>query len=106
MHGFCVSRKGGTGEGGWDHSQGAVLMAAARPGCKRAWLAPGGTTLTLGCMNWLRKHYSCRARKAAWALSGCLLAENATIACSLMNIGMVRCTWLESELTENEDMVY
>ena len=57
---------------------------------KGPWLAPGGTTLTLGCMNWLRKHYSCRAKKAAWALSGCLLAENATIACSLMNIGMVR----------------
>ena len=33
---FCVSRKGGTGGGGWSHPQGAVHMAVARLGCKRA----------------------------------------------------------------------
>ena len=58
------------------------------------------------------------ARKAAWALSGCLLAEIATIACSLMNISMVKVTNLltEAESTlgfnfgvrahRNEDMLH
>ena len=31
-----MSRKGETGGGGWGHLQGAVHMAAARLGCKRA----------------------------------------------------------------------
>ena len=33
---FCVSRKGGTGGGGWGHPQDAVHTVAARLGCKRA----------------------------------------------------------------------
>ena len=44
---FCISRKGGTVGGGWDHPQGAVHMAAARLGCKRAMVRPGGPTLAL-----------------------------------------------------------
>ena len=43
--GFCVSRKSGTGGVGWGHPQGAVHMAAARLGCKRAMV---GTRLLLG----------------------------------------------------------
>ena len=34
VHRFCVSRKGGTGEGRCSHPQSAVHMAAARLGCK------------------------------------------------------------------------
>ena len=36
-----VSRKSGTGGGGWDHTQGAVDMAAAWLGCKRT-MVPSG----------------------------------------------------------------
>ena len=45
--GFCISRKGGTGGGGWGLPQGAVHMAVTRLGCKRSWLVPGGPILTL-----------------------------------------------------------
>ena len=38
---FCSSRKVGTGGGGWGHQQGAVHMAAARLGCKRAMVGTG-----------------------------------------------------------------
>ena len=31
--GFCVSRKGGTGGGGWGHPQGDVHMVSARLDC-------------------------------------------------------------------------
>ena len=40
---------------------------------KGPWMAPGGTTLTLGCMNWLRKHYSCRGFISG--KKGCLGSE-------------------------------
>ena len=33
---FCVSRKGGTGEGGWVHPQGDMQMVTARLGCQSA----------------------------------------------------------------------
>ena len=41
--GFCISRKGGAGGGGWDHPQGAVHMVAvaARIGCERAMVGTG-----------------------------------------------------------------
>ena len=41
----CVSRKGGTGGGAWDHLQGAVHWAAAR--LDWPWLTPGGPIFTL-----------------------------------------------------------
>ena len=31
---YVISRKGGTGGGGWGHPQGAVHMTAVRLGCK------------------------------------------------------------------------
>ena len=37
----------GTGEGGWGHLQVAVHMVAARLGCERGRLGPGGPILTL-----------------------------------------------------------
>ena len=55
---FCVSRKGGTGGGGWGHPQGAVHMAAARLGCKRTMVGTGWANSRLGCMSKLRKCYS------------------------------------------------
>ena len=42
---FCVSRKGGTGGGGWDHPQGDMHMVAARLGCQSTGL--GGPILAL-----------------------------------------------------------
>ena len=38
---FCVSRKSGTGGGGWGHPQGAVHVLAARLGCERAMAGTG-----------------------------------------------------------------
>jgi len=42
---FCISRKGGTGGGGWCHLQGAVHMVAARLGCERALIGTGWANL-------------------------------------------------------------
>ena len=44
-HRFCVSRKGGTGGGGWGHPQGAMHMVAAD--VTGPWLALGGPILAL-----------------------------------------------------------
>ena len=62
-----MSRKGGTGGGGWGHQQGAVHMAAARLGLtvKGPWVALA-------------------ASADLWALSGCLPTENAD-HCMLVN---------------------
>ena len=78
-HTFCISRKGGTGGGGWGHLQGAVHTAAARLGCKRAieW-----ANSCPGCINRPRKRYShllgclLLTGKAAWALSRYLPTKN------------------------------
>ena len=80
---FCVSRKGGTGGGGWGHPQGAVHMVAARLGVEKAMVGSGRATPRPDCMDRLRKHYShfaegCfLARKAAWSLSGCMATDSA-----------------------------
>ena len=55
-HWFCISRKGGTGGGGWGHLQGGVHMAAARFGCKRGIAGTGWGNSCPGCVNRLRKH--------------------------------------------------
>ena len=87
---FCVSRKGGTGGGGWGHPQGAVHMAAARLGCKMTVVGTGWANSWPGCMSRLRKCYShlsggsFLAGKASWALSGCLPIESAD-HCMLVN---------------------
>ena len=90
---FYVSRKGGTGRGGWGHPQGAVHMAAAGLGCKRAMVGTGWANSHPGCMNRLRKHYShlvgglflARNFKAAWALSSICQPRMLTIACMSMS---------------------
>ena len=80
--GFCISRKDGTGGGEWG-LQGAVHMVAARLGCERAIVVTGRATSCADCMDRLRKHYSYfswdwfLARKAAWALIGCITTDNA-----------------------------
>ena len=81
--GFCVSRKDGTGGGGWGHLQDAVYMAGARLGYKRAMVGIGWANSCLGCTDGLRKCYSqlvgasFLARKMVWAINRSLLAENA-----------------------------
>ena len=57
-HRFCVSRKGETGGGEWDHPQGAMHMAAARLGCKRTMVGTGWANSRPGCMSKLQKCYS------------------------------------------------
>ena len=47
MHGFCISRNGWTGGGGWDSLQGDIYMVAAMLGCKRTKLGLGGPPLAL-----------------------------------------------------------
>ena len=43
---FCASQKGGIGGGGWVSVQGAVHMAAALAGCRKALVSTGlGTSL-------------------------------------------------------------
>ena len=75
---FCVSRKGGTGGGGWGHPQGDMHMVAARLGCQSAMVGTGWANSCLGCMDRLRKRYShlvggsFLAGKVAWTLSGCM----------------------------------
>ena len=44
---FCVSRKGGTGGGGWGNLHGGVHMAAAGLAVKRPWLTVGKPFLIL-----------------------------------------------------------
>ena len=46
-HRCCISRKGGTGGGGWGHPQGAVHMADDRLGLKKPWLVPSEPILDL-----------------------------------------------------------
>ena len=51
VHGFSISRKGGTGGGGWGHLQGVV---AARLGCERAMVGTGWATSHPDYMDRLR----------------------------------------------------
>ena len=82
---------GGTGGGGWCHPQGAVHMAAARLGCKRAMVGTEWANCHPGYMNRRRKRYShllgdsFLGGKAAWDLNGYLPPRMLTIACSLMS---------------------
>ena len=98
-HRLCVSRKGGTGGGGWDHPEGAVHMAAARLGCKSNMVGTGWANSHPGCTSRLRKCYSrllggsFLAGKAPWALSGCLVTENADY-CMVIN----EWVWLRSRV--------
>ena len=83
MRWFCVSRKGGTGVGGWGHPQVAVHTVAARLGFEKAMVGTGRATPHPDCMGSLRKHHShlaegwFLARKAAWVLSGCMTTNSA-----------------------------
>ena len=79
------------------HPQGAVHMAAARLGCKKAMVGTGWANSRPGCMNRLRKRYSHHlggsflAGKAAWVLNECLPTDN-TDYCMLVN----EWVWLRS----------
>ena len=85
-----MSRKGGTGGGGWDHPQGDMHMVAPRLGCKSTVVGTGWANSCPGCMDRLRKRCShlvggsFLAGMAAWALSGCLTTESADY-CMLFN---------------------
>ena len=62
---------------------------------KRPWSVQGGPTPRPDCMDRLRKHYShlvedwFLARKAAWALSGCMATDSADY-CMLVMSGFVQ----------------
>ena len=89
-HKFCVSRKGGTGGGGWCHPQGAVHMAVAMLGCKRTMVDTRWANSCPGYMSRLGKRYchllggSFLPGKASWSPSRCLPAESAD-CCMLVN---------------------
>ena len=78
-----MSRKGGTGGGGWGHPQRAVHMVAARLGFETAMVGTRRATPHPDCFDRLRKHYShlaegwFLARKAAWSLSECMATNSA-----------------------------
>ena len=55
---WCTGSASGTGGGGWGHPQGAVHIAAARLGCKKAMVGTGWANSRPGCMSRLRKRYS------------------------------------------------
>ena len=85
VHRFCVSRKGGTGGGGWGHPQGDIctwwLLGLA---VKVPWLGPCGSILALAAWtdfeNTTLMHLvggSFLAGKAAWALNRCMTTESA-----------------------------
>ena len=80
---FCVSRKGGTGGGGWEYPQDDLHMVAVVAVCRNALVGTGWSNSCLVCTNRLRKHCSHLVKssflavKAFSALNGCLLAENA-----------------------------
>ena len=48
---FCVSRKGGTGGGGWGHPQGDMHMVAAGLGCESAMVGTVWANFCPGCMD-------------------------------------------------------
>ena len=55
---FCVSRKGGTGGGGWGRPQGDLHMVAVVAVCRNALVGTGWSNSCLVRTNRLRKHCS------------------------------------------------
>ena len=53
---FCASKKGGIGGGGCVSARGAVHMAAALAGCRKALVGTGWTISHLVSTNRLRNH--------------------------------------------------
>ena len=80
---FCVSRKGGTGGGGWGHPQGDLHMLAVVAVCRNALVCAGWSNSCLFAQIGLENTLSLcvgslfLAVKALLALNGCLVAENA-----------------------------
>ena len=58
VRGFWISRKGGTGGGGWGCLQRYMHMVAARLGCERAMVGIRRATPRPDCMDRLRTCYS------------------------------------------------
>ena len=82
-HKLCISRKSGTGRGGWDHPQGAVHKAAAMLGFKGAMVGTGWAKFCPGCMSRLRKHYSHLVGVHFW--QGRLFGFSTADYCMLVN---------------------
>ena len=82
-----MSRKGGTGRGGW----GVVHMAAARLGYKRTMVGTGWANSRPGCTSRLRKRYShilgfiSGSEGFLGLQAGVYQPRVLTIACSLMS---------------------
>ena len=87
---FCASKKGGIGGGGRVSAWGAVHMAAALAGCRKALVGTGWTISHLVGTNRLRNHSSCRGTISGLVGSiqsgGALAGQRAlTIESSLMS---------------------
>jgi len=97
VHGFCASRKGATGGGGWGHPQDDMHMVAARLGCERFMVGTEWARLT--------QHYShlvegwFLARKAALALSGCMTTDSADYCMLVNDWALLRWTWFSFGVT-------
>ena len=95
--GFCVSRKGGIGRGGWGLN---MHMVVARLGCERTMVGTRWVTSHPDCIDRLSKHYSqlvegwFLARKAALAMSGCMNTASVDY-CMLVN----EWAWLRSQVS-------
>ena len=76
-----MTRKGGTGGGGWSHRRVTGTWWLLGLALKGPWLVPGGPPPALTAWTGLEKHCShlvegwFLARKAAWALSGCMATD-------------------------------
>ena len=94
---FCVSRKSGAKEVDGVTCRVLCTWWLLALAVKGSWLGPGGPPPP-DCMDRLRKHYShlvgglFLARKAAWALSGCITTDSADY-CMLINS-----TWSKSRV--------
>jgi len=90
-----------------------VHVVAARLGFQKAMVGTGRATPRPDCMDRLRKHYShlaegwFLARKAAWALGGCMATDSADYY-MFVNEWVWSMTWVQlwsQSLDRNGDMV-
>ena len=51
LHAYYISRKGGTGGGGWGHPQGDMHMVVARLSCQSAMVGTVWANSCPGCMD-------------------------------------------------------
>ena len=75
MHGFCVSRKGGTGGDGWGHRRVVCTWWLVDVAVKGLWLGLGGPPLALTAWTGLKTLLS-PCRGLVFGKEGCLGSES------------------------------